>query len=268
MANTMATAKGKMTNPEAKEILKLYRPNSADAADPAFTEALALCESDAELKSWFENHCALYAALRAKFRQIAVPEGLKEQIVAERRVHTTPLWQRAVLIAGGIAVALMVAFQIQQHWRPSEPVDFAAYCNFMESVALRGYAMDNNSTNLDQIRLFLSQKQTIADYVIPPDLEKNAKPVGCVATSWQGKNISMICFQSGRPLPAGQQSDLWLFISDETIAKDSPRKSTPIYKTENGVASASWTVGNRTYVLAAQGDQQFLSKFVDGKTVL
>lgn len=268
MANARTIAKGKMTNQEAKEILKLYRPGSADATDPAFTEALALCERDVELKNWFEHHCALFAALRAKFRQINVPEGLKEQIVAERRVHTTPVWQRAVLVVGALAAALLVTFQIQQHWRPSEPVKFADYCNFMESVALRGYSMDNNSTSLDQIRTFLSQKQAVADYVLPADLEKNAKPVGCVATTWQGKNVSMICFQSGRPLAANQQSDLWLFISDETIAKDSPKKNTPTYKNENGVVTASWTVGNRTYVLAAQGDQQFLSRFVDGKTVM
>lgn len=252
-----------MTNQEAKEILKLYRPGSADATDPAFTEALALCERDTELKTWFESHCALYAALRAKFRQIAVPEGFKEQIIAERRAHTTPIWQRAVLVAGALAAVIMVALQVREHWRPSEPRDFAAYSVFMESLAMRGYAMDANLTNLDQIRMFLSQRQAIADYVIPPDLQKNARPVGCVATTWQGKNVSMICFQSGRPLAAGQQSDLWLFISDQTIVRDAPKKGTPTFASGSGIVSASWTVGNRTYVLAAQGDQQFLSKFVD-----
>src|SRR5215469_7832190 len=93
-----------MTDNQAKEILKLYRPGTADAEDASFAEALALCERNPELKNWFTQHCALYSALRAKFKQIPVPEGLREQIVSERKVHTVPAWQKAVLLVGAVAV--------------------------------------------------------------------------------------------------------------------------------------------------------------------
>jgi hypothetical protein len=251
-----------MNNDQAKEILKLYRPGTADAADPAFVEALELCERDEDLKTWFANHCAVYSALRSKFRQISVPEGLKEQIIAERPRHRTPAWQRTVLAAGAVAVVALVAFNVQQHWRPREPHDFAAYRSYMDSLAMRGYYMDLATNNLDQIRVFLAQKDAIADYVLPVDLQKNAQAAGCVATTWQGKPVSMICFQSGRPLGPNQQSDLWLFVTDRTTASDTPVASTPTFAKADGLATASWTIGGRTYVLATEGDAQSLGKFL------
>jgi hypothetical protein len=264
-----AIAKGKMTNDQAKEILQLYRPGTADAADPAFAEALELCERNPDLKNWFGNHCALYSALRSKFKQIAVPEGLKEQIIAERRVRTAaPLWQRAVIAVGAVAVVVMVVFNLVQNHLPGERIDFGAYRDYMGRVASASYGMDLNSTDLDQIRLFFAQKNAVADYVLPDSLKSNAKAVGCVATTWQGKEVSMICFRSGRQLPPGRESDLWLFISDRTIAKGAPSANTPAFHRENEMVSASWTVGNRTYVLTAQGDEQFLGKFVPAKAVL
>src|SRR6185312_793531 len=104
-ATGRAIAKRKMSNEQAKQILQLYRPGTADATDPEFAEALKACEQDAELKQWFANHCALYAAIRSKFKNISVPEALKEQIIAERPIQHTPTWQKAVLVGGAMAVA-------------------------------------------------------------------------------------------------------------------------------------------------------------------
>ncbi len=263
-----AIAKGKMTNDQAKDILRLFRPGTADAADPTFAEAMELCERDPEMNQWFARHCDLYTALRSKFKQISVPEGFKEQIIAERRVHTTPLWQRAVLFAGAVAAIIMVTLTMRQQWRPAEPQNFAAYRSYMGGFAQRAYGMDINTDNLDQIRTYLAEKNAIADYVLPASLEKNAKAAGCVATTWHGKNVSMICFQSGRPLSPNYASDLWLFVTDRTTTRDTPTSPAPHFETANGIVTASWTVGNRTYVLATEGDEQFLSKFVSNKAVL
>jgi hypothetical protein len=256
--------KDKMTNDQVKEILMLYRPGTADAEDPSFAEALEVCKHDAELRKWFAEHCALYAALRTKFKQISAPEGLKEQIIAERKVNVTPGWQRAVIVAGMAALVFLAALGVKSLWpQPGEPHDFASYRGRMIGYARLGYSMDLNTTNLDQVRLFLAQSSGIADYVLPEGLEKNAKVAGCVATSWQDKKVSMICFQTGRPLPANDQSDLWLFITDNNTTKDTPKTATPhIEKANDGIVSASWTVGNRTYVLAAKGDEQLLGKFL------
>ena len=68
---------------EAKEILVLYRPETADAGSEEFIEALALARSDAELGRWFENHCAVQRILRARFQELQAPAGLREQIMSE-----------------------------------------------------------------------------------------------------------------------------------------------------------------------------------------
>ncbi len=258
-----------MTNEQVKQILQLYRPGTADAVDPAFADALALCEQDAELKEWFANHCALYAALRSKFKKIAVPEGFKEQIIAERQVHhETPVWQKAVLAVGTVAAAVVIISTLPQWSTHRERHDFAAYRSVMSGNAARGYYMDLYTNDLDQIRLFFAQKSDIADYVLPENLKKNATAAGCVTSKWQGNQVSMICFQTGRPLAPGTKSDLWLFVATNTIAKDAPRATAPAVEHSNGFVTASWTEGNRTYVLAMEGDdKQLLGKFLPQNTL-
>lgn len=257
-----------MTENEAKEILKLYRPGTADAEDPSFAEAIVLSERDGELKKWFAGHCALYSALRAKFKQIAVPEGLKEQIIAERKVRTTaaPLWQKAVVLVGAVAALALIVFEVQTNRKPSERHDFATYRGSVVGYAARGYGtMDLYTNDLNAIRQFLGEKGDVADYELPTNLTKNGKPAGCVSTlTWQGKKVSMICFQTGRPLKPGLPSDLWLFVTDRSSASGTPTDSKPVLKEgpEPGVATASWTVGNRTYILAVKGDKELLSRFL------
>jgi len=95
-------------------------------------------------------------------------------------------------------------------------------------------------------------------------LQKNAKAAGCVATTWQGKNVSMICFQTGRPLKHGFPSDLWLYVIDRSSASSPPSSAKPVLNVgpEPGFITASWTIGNRSYVLATEGDQKFLEQFL------
>jgi hypothetical protein len=258
-----------MNKEEAKQILQLYRPGTADAADPEFAEALAACERDAELKEWFSNHCALYSAIRAKLKKIPVPEGFKEQIIAERQVHQTPLWQKAVLAGGGVAVVVMAIMFIASNIRPTEPHDFASYRSFVVGYAEKSYTMDMTSSDLDTIRTYLAQNKAIADYVLPENLQKNAKPMGCVAMSWQGKPFTMVCFQTDRPVTdPTHPSDLWLLIAANTIAEDAPQSTKPKIEKSNDLITANWTIGNRTYVLATKGDAQLLKRYLPADAVL
>jgi hypothetical protein len=261
-----------MTKEQAKQILQLYRPGTADAADPEFIEALEFCEHDTELKEWLANHCAVYAALRAKFKKIPVPEGFKEQIIAERPIqHRAPVWQKSVLLAGALAAIALVISVVVQNMPHRDPSNFAAYRTSMGSLASRSYYMDFNTNDLAQIRTYLAQTNAIADYVLPDNLEKNATTLGCVSTKWQDKPVSMICFKSGRPLVPGSSSDLWLFVCDRTVAKDTPIATAekPVFEHSNGIVTASWTVGDRTYLLATVGeDKQLLGKFLPENAVL
>ena len=252
-----------MTDNQAKEILKLYRPGTADTEDPSFAEALALCEGNPELKSWFAEHCALYSALRAKFKEIPVPEGLQQQIVSERKVHTVSLFQKAVLLAGAVAVVGLIVWRLP--WPQShEPHNFAYYRDYMVGWASRQYTMDRLTNNLNDIQLFLTQRGAVTNYVVPANLQKNAIVAGCVGTEFQGKAGSMICFQT-RPMPP-TSSDLWLIVTDSSTTTENPTSATPknpkIDNSVKGITTASWTYNGKTYVLGVKGDEQLLDKFL------
>ena len=75
-----------MTPSQAKEILLLYRPGTADAEDPQVVAAVGLARRDPELARWFERHCGFQNAMSAKLRQIEVPLHLKAALLAQQNI--------------------------------------------------------------------------------------------------------------------------------------------------------------------------------------
>jgi hypothetical protein len=248
---------------EAKEILALYRPGTADAKDPAFAGALELAMRDPELGRWLEDHCAAYITLRGKFLRIPVPAGLKEQILAEHKVHAPIIfWRRpSVLLAAAAAIALMLAVTPLLLHKTNTVNYFAAYENWTAKKALLAYPMDKETDDLEKIREFLAQKNAPADYVLPAGIQ-NAKTVGCAILNWQGHRVSMLCFHSGGQLGPGEKSDLWLFVIDHAAVPGAPSTDAPVPARVNSqLTAASWTQGNRTYILAGRGNEEFLQKY-------
>ncbi len=249
-----------MNSEQAREILVLYRPGTADADDSSFAEALRWCERDAGLKGWFDEHCAVYATLRARFKETPIPEGLKEQILAERRIHAPAFWRRpAVLAAAAAVVAMLVLAPFWFHYRSTGP---AAFVDRMISTALGNYGMFPTNDPV-QVRAYLAQYQAPADYVLPAPLEKTAV-TGCAVEVWQGAHVSIICFNSGKPRapkPA-TATDLWLFVADRTVVPGAPATNTPAIARRNRVTTARWSEGNKTYLLVADGDENFIRKYL------
>ena len=255
-----------MNRDEAKIILQLYRPDTADAEDPQIAEALALAKHDPELARWLEEHCARQKALRDKFRQITAPAGLKEQIISEQAAGRKPVSRREKFLLVGAVTAIVVSLAfLAQSWLPQHnngtDNTFSIYQNQMAGVALRGYSMDLTTNDPAQIRTYLAQQHAPADYVLPVALQKIAV-TGCAVEGWQDKKVSMICFSTGRPLPPGQQGDLWLFVVDSGSVKDAPDASSPQFEKVNQLATATWSQGGRLYFLATAGDEPAIRKFL------
>lgn len=257
-----------MNRDDAKNILLLYRPGTVDAGDPQIAEALAWAKRDPELARWLEEHVARQEMLRAKFRQIAVPPGLKEQIISEQAVFAKRNARRRIIIAAAATTAIVVSVvSLALFWLPVRAPrlvmdnTLANYENQMAGIALRGYGMDTNTSDPEAIRSYLAQRQAPADYVLPAGLQK-AAVTGCAIEGWQTTKAAMICFRTGKPLPAGQSSDLWLFVVDRTSVKNAPPPGPPQIKPVNQLITAVWTQGDNVYFLGTEGDAQALQQFL------
>jgi len=246
-----------MTRQEAKEILLLYRPDT-DRNDPDFAPALEHLRNDPELKRWFEQHCATQNAVFDSFEHISVPEGLKEQILSERKAHVNLGGRRAarLLVAAAVAVLLLIGL-VMFYSKPPKAIDFSTFRLRMAGKVLRDYPkMDLETADLGQIRQYLAQHGGQADYVLPAGLEKT-RGTGCAIFDWQGKRISMLCFNSGKNSNP-KAPDLFLFIVDRSAVQEPATPSSPEIAAVKTLTTASWVSGNKTYLLVVEGGQDFL----------
>lgn len=256
-----------MTRDEAKQILSLHRPWAGDAQSAEFAGALALCREDKELAAWYEEYRAGQEVLRSRFQKIPMPDGLKEQILSEHKSQKiVRLTSRPVpLYAAAACVALMCV--LAALWFTRQPVSkeditFNGYRNRMVRMATRAYVMDVETSDAVRIRSYLAGKKSPSDYVLPKALEQ-ARQVGCGALSWQGKPVSMVCFQTGKPLAQGEKSDLFLFVIERASVADSPsQQEAPEFVKVSTLNTVTWTKDDKIYVLASPVDESFLKELL------
>jgi len=243
-----------MNREEAKTVLLLYRPGLADDADPQIAAALALAKHDQELARWLAEHGARQNALRAAFRQIAAPAGLKEQIISEQAALQKMAARRRRLAFATLAAAVAGLILLAALTFPFRPADdtFTVFRSRMVKIALRGYAMDLATNNAVEIRSYLARNRAPADYVLPASLQP-VKMIGCAVQRWQNAKVSMICFHTGKPLPPGQQGDLWLFVVDRASVKSAPETDLPRLAAVNRLVTATWVKDGKLYLLETEG---------------
>ena len=249
----------------AKEILRLYRPGTTDADDPEFLEALEFVQRDENLRRWFEEHRATQEIIRSRFKLIPVPEALREQIISERPKPPLGVSRReALALAVFVATTLLVCFALlwSRPSRPGQPTDdLTAFQSRMANTVLRSYpVMDLVTNDLTQIHAYLTQQVPNGDYILPSGITK-ATAIGCVVTSWSGRDVSMICFKSGRPMRPGQSSDVWLFVIDRAAISNAPAAGSPLMTKVNRLATEIWTQDGKTYLLAVDGDEDLLKSY-------
>lgn len=255
-----------MNRDEAKNILLLYRTD-ADAADPQVAAALSFMKNDPELRDWFQDYSAQQQILREKFRQIAAPTGLKEQILSEAKAMAGKNSRREKMVAifavAAIVAALVVVAVVYFPRHPATVADntVANFEGQMLGFAQVGYAMNLATNDLTQIQAYLAQKHSPSGYTLPAGLVKTPA-TGCTVQYFQGTKVSMICFVTGKPLKPNQPGDLWLFVAQAGAVMDAPSTATPQLADVNGVSVATWTQDGKFYLLATPGDQQAVQKYL------
>lgn len=242
-----------MTVPEAKQALLLYRPGTADAQDPEISEALTLVKQDPALQEWFDQHCAFQQAMRRKLRGIAPPPQLKARILMTPKILRPRVWwQNPVWLAAAAAVALLVT--LAPLWLPSRVPDrFKDYQYRMVGAVLRDYRMDVVTNQMEVVRRVLSEKGAPRDYAVPARLQQLAL-TGGGALRWRSHPVAMVCFDRG----ASQM--VYLFVIERAALKDPPPAAPRVAKI-NKLMTASWTAGDKSYVLAGPDEPGFTQKY-------
>jgi hypothetical protein len=251
-----------MTRDQARQILLLHRPWSHDPPEADMAAALELAREDPELKAWFAQHCALQLAVRESLRAQTTPEAFREQIVAECRARIRARSRHRLLAAATALVVLAVGAEAYYLFGPRfnrEEISLASYQQRMGREALRLYRMDLETDDLQQIRTYLASRQSPTNYVLPVALA-GTRATGCLATQWQGRPVSMICFHTGQPLPPGQSSDLFLFVIAQSALPDAPESATPTIAQVNRLTVARWAGEGNVYLLATEMGEAELRK--------
>src|SRR6185369_13068849 len=170
-----------MERDEAQFILRAYRPNSDDAHDPQFEEALALAKQDPELARWFAEEQALDAAFGRQIRAaIPVPPDLKRQLLLARSTgRLVPWWRRRTWLAVAACLSLTLG-GAEFLWRQVDGArELEQFRTAMVHAALNP-VHHNDVEGLDesQRRRWLAARGAPADAAVPASLVRS-DVMGC-----------------------------------------------------------------------------------------
>jgi hypothetical protein len=249
---------------QAREILASYRPGTADAAEPQMAEALEQVKRDPELAAWFQEHCAVYQAIRAKLKSVPVPPNLKREIIAGRAYHPRvtsfagiiPLPAQAkILLAAAAVVAITAIAWFQFNSRPAENTFFRYADRMARSVQRSGVTyMQKYATNQTDVLAYFKSKDRPTDFNLSDSL-KQLPAEGGSAITWNNHPVEMICLK-------GNAGNLWVFVMDKKVVPDAPGAKAQFRKIGN-LMTASWSNGDKTYLLAAAGTDEDLKKYLN-----
>jgi len=251
-----------MDSRQAKEILMLYRPGSTDAADPQMADALEVVQRDPELAAWFEQHCAVYTAIRGKLKEIPVPADLKRCILVEHADHrrVIPLFRPALLATAAAALVLLTA--ILWFMLPSKEDTFLRWRNTMARMLQRRVYFKTMVTgDKTQIGEYFRTNGAPVDDALPKNLQKLPAEGGAVLP-WENHPIAVLCLDA-REKSADEKNDLWIFLAKSSDVAKVPDKKSAQFEKIGNLMTASWSEGGTVYLLVGRGDERELQKYLE-----
>ncbi|MBI4664742.1 MAG: hypothetical protein HY735_38630 [Verrucomicrobia bacterium] len=241
---------------EAKFILQAYRPGGQDAGDPQFAEALQQVQKDPALAQWFSEEQHLDAAIAAKLGRSLPPPHLRASILAGRKIlEPIPWWNRRVVTAVAASAALL--FALTALWmRTGQTPSLAAFRKDMGQVlSSHAYALELQTPDVEQIQRWLKTNRGHGDFVLPAGM-KGFPGFGCHVRDWNGKRVSMICFRSKG------DGIVHLFVINRLDLRNAPPPGPPQFAAAGEWMTASWTQGDKTYVLAGGMDRSAMQRML------
>jgi len=247
-----------MDKQEARLVLQAHRPNDLDTTEPAFAAALALVETDRELKAWWEAQQAFDRKVAAKIEEIEPPDDLRAAILAGSKLHRLPpqpffpLW-----LAAAAAIAILCAVGISFHAERAAARHISTDNFHNATLAFLGNdtpVLGMTSSDHDKVMAWLKDhKSPMGDL---PGKMSDLPSVGCQKIDVQGHSVSLICFT----LAGGRLIHLFVVRSNDLA--DPPAEASPQFQEVNGWSTASWSDGPMSYMLATQAGEDVLRQLL------
>ena len=246
-----------MNQDDIRKILAVYRPE--DATDPMLAQAREKAARDPTLSAWFSKEQEFDRKFSQAFYSAAVPPGLKTQILATKEAAYSRRLRRSRAIGWAVA-AIALAFALFSSWHgPFTPASsLADFRGEMISFIKLAPPLELESASLQRIQAWLDRAGAPPSVFIPPGLEA-LEPVGCRVLSFRGHKVTLICFRRGGP------QLVHLIVMDDATLSGLPKDGGKTFTQEGEWMTAAWREGERSYLLAAQGDRPLLEHYLRPK---
>lgn len=243
-----------MNHHEAKFLLRAYRPNTADAGDPVFAQALNAAEHDPILKAWLDREEAMDRAMRAKLRAVQPPAGLREAILAGSRASHRPRswWKNPIWMAAAACIA--IALSLTLRLRPTGPSahEFAAFA--LNELATDGSSHDGGRPELGKIQAQIASLQLPLPGNPAVDGD-DLRRAGCRVMQFAGHNVFELCFERN-----GQWYHLYAVrVEDLSRGTADPQS---LMMTKGKFSSTAWKDAKFAYALVTGDGPEALRKLI------
>lgn len=262
-----------MTNDEAKFRLQGYRPNGADADNPAFAEALEHARRDPKLREWFEREQAFDEVVAAKLRGVAVPDGLRESILAGTKLGSDPVepttersfWRSSWSwgLAAAAAVVLVASVILSGPGGSSGPGQVAVALPRMDvmlQTALREFhgdhPMGKHADELGAFGAWLEQSgESLSAATDGPLNLASLLDDGCRSIDVGGRQIFEICFL---------RNGSWYHVYIGSRADFDPASvhEEPMFHEQGRFVAASWADEEHVFLVSSTTSTEDLRRLL------
>ena len=243
-----------MDSRQAKEILVRYRPGETNNLDQRMGEALELARHDPKLAAWFEQHCVAHAKLPGELA-VTPASAIPPPTPKADHQHIIPLNKPALIMIAMAGLVLLGAF-LWSSFAPKPQNSFASYRDRMARLVQRSYPMKMLASDQSQIREYFRANGGPVDFVLPRNLDKLSGTGGAVFT-WHNQPVFLL------GLEAGVNTNLYLFLVNRSAFLNLPVPTKPEFKSVGKLMTASWTVGDKVYLLAGPNDEATLKNYLE-----
>lgn len=246
-----------MTNEEAKFMLQGYRPNGADADNEAFAEALKQAQRDPALREWFEREQAFDAVVAGKMREIRPPEGLRESILAGKKMTPSqdqaparPWWAQTWTIGLAAAAAIAVVFTVALTQPRGDQASLVRVEPILQLAMADMGGAHGPGAHADALGTFgawiMDANSKLQDVEAPIDLDQ-LREMGCRTVNVAGHDVFEVCFKR-------ESGWYHLYILPREACDPTGLNMDPMFHEKGKFVAASWACKDYAYLVAGATD--------------